>query len=208
YLVAPIMYYSKYNDGLMRNPDIVNLITKDFYLAPLSLEQAGSGEDASLQKVSFKKGETKKVGDLEVMFLDFNFPVDQKAAMLEGREVTIGATLQVKQYGKKPVEVAPSKVMNQGQVIDKPATFDDKHQFTIVSMKPDSENRENSTVEIGYKDLGAGSSGKGDSDVLVVEASIKPYINLVWSGVIVLLVGFIVTIVRRAQEARLKEQEA
>ncbi len=208
YVVAPIMYYSKYNDGLMRNPDIVNLITKDFYLAPLSLEQAGSGEDASLQKVSFKKGETKKVGDLEVSFVDFDFPVDQKAAMLEGREVKIGVTLQVKQYGKKPVGVTPSKVMNQGQVIDKPGMFDEKHQFTIVSMKPDSENRENSTVEIGYKDLGAGSSGKGDSDVLVVEASIKPYINLVWSGVIVLLVGFIVTIVRRAQEARLKEQEA
>ncbi len=208
YVVAPIMYYSKYNDGLMRNPDIVNLITKDFYLAPLSLEQAGSGEDAATKQLSFKKGETKKIGELEVMFVDFDFPVDQKAAMLEGREVKIGATLQVKQYGKKPVEVSPSKVMNQGQVIDKPAMFDEKHQFTIVSMKPDRENKDNSTVEIGYKELGAGSSKKADSDVLVVEASIKPYINLVWSGVIVVLVGFIVTIVRRAQEARLKEQVA
>jgi hypothetical protein len=38
-------------------------------------------------------------------------------------------------------------------------------------------------------------------DILVVEASVKPWINLVWSGVIILLVGFMVTVVRRAQEA-------
>jgi cytochrome c biogenesis factor len=34
---------------------------------------------------------------------------------------------------------------------------------------------------------------------------VKPFINLVWAGVLVLLLGFIVTIVRRAREASLKE---
>jgi cytochrome c biogenesis factor len=56
-------------------------------------------------------------------------------------------------------------------------------------------------------DLSVAPAAK-NADVLVVEASVKPYINLVWSGVIVLLVGFIVTIVRRAQEARLREVAA
>ncbi len=205
YTVAPIMYYSKFNEGLMRNPDIVNLVTKDFYVAPLSLEQAGSKEDESAVRYSFKKGEIKKIGNLEVTFVDFDFPVDQKAAMLEGREVKIGALLSVKEYGKTPVEIAPAKVMNKGEATDKPAVFNKNHQFTIAGMKPDRENKENSTVEISYKDLSVNGPAKNsDTDVLVVEASVKPYINLVWSGVIILLVGFIVTIVRRAQEARLK----
>lgn len=205
YTVAPIMYYSKFNEGLMRNPDIVNLVTKDFYVAPLSLEQAGSKEDASTQRFSFKKGETKKIGDLEVTFMDFDFPVDQKAAMLEGREVRIGALLRVKKYGKKPVDIAPAKVMNNGEAADRPATFNKNHQFTIANMKPDQESTENSSVEIGYKDLRlSNQSRNSEGDILVVEASVKPYINLVWSGVIIVLVGFIVTIVRRAQEARLK----
>jgi cytochrome c biogenesis factor len=32
---------------------------------------------------------------------------------------------------------------------------------------------------------------------------VKPFINLVWSGVIILVVGFLVTIVRRVKEAGL-----
>ena len=43
-------------------------------------------------------------------------------------------------------------------------------------------------------------------DTLVVEASVKPLINLVWAGVIILLVGFGTTIVRRAGEARRREK--
>ena len=42
----------------------------------------------------------------------------------------------------------------------------------------------------------------GKSDTLIAEATIKPFINLVWSGLIILLIGFVVTIVRRFQEAR------
>ncbi len=206
FTIAPIMY--KNNEDIIRNPDILNLVTKDFYLAPLSLEPAGSQNAAATRTLSFKKGETKKIGDLEVTFMDFDFPVDQKAAMLEGKEVKIGATLAVKQYGKKPAEIIPSKVMNQGAATDKPATFDGKHQFAIVSMNPDKENKENSAVEIGYTDLSSAPAANATTDVLVVEASVKPYINLVWSGVIVVLVGFITTIVRRAQEARLREQLA
>ncbi|MEO8168947.1 MAG: hypothetical protein ABI623_11915, partial [bacterium] len=94
---------------------------------------------------------------------------------------------------------------NNGEASDKPAVFNKNHQFTIAGMKPDRENKENSTVEISYRDLSVNGPAKNsNTDVLVVEASVKPYINLVWSGVIILLVGFIITIVRRAQEARLK----
>jgi cytochrome c-type biogenesis protein CcmF len=204
YVVAPIMYYSEYNKSLMRNPDIANWVTKDFYLAPLSLEQGGKTQ--AMKTLTLRKGETQKLGDLEVTFVDFDFPVDQKAAMLEGREVRIGAELLVKEYGKKPVRLVPAKVINQGNAEDQPATFADTYQFTIVNMQPDRENKENSRVEIGYANLHSVSSD--DTEVLVVEASIKPYINLVWSGVIILMVGFGVTIVRRAQEARLKAQNA
>jgi cytochrome c-type biogenesis protein CcmF len=204
YVVAPIMYYSEYNKSLMRNPDIANWVTKDFYLAPLSLEQGGKTQ--AMKTLTLRKGQTQKLGDLEVTFVDFDFPVDQKAAMLEGREVRIGAELLVKEYGKKPVRLVPAKVINQGNAEDQPATFADTYQFTIVNMQPDRENKENSRVEIGYANLHSVSSD--DTEVLVVEASIKPYINLVWSGVIILMVGFGVTIVRRAQEARLKAQNA
>ena len=209
YVVAPVMYYSAYNDGLMRNPDILNLYTKDFYLAPLSLEQK-SEQDKGLSKAELKRGETKKIGNLEITFVDFDFPVMQKAAMLEGKEVKIGAKLQVRQNSKeKPKLVVPAKIINEGQTSDKPADFENRFELTIVGMRPDRENKENSRVEIGVRSLQAGSQNQADdnTDTLVAEASVKPFINLVWSGLIVLLVGFVVTIVRRAQEARLRNDQ-
>jgi cytochrome c-type biogenesis protein CcmF len=204
-VISPTMYYSEYTKGLMRNPDILNLITKDFYLAPLSLEQAGDASKGPLQTSTLKRGETKRIGDLEITFVDFDFPVMEKAAMLEGRDVRIGAKLQIVESAKKAVLVTPAKLISKGEQKDEPARYLDKYEFVIVGMHPDREAKENSSVEIGLTDLRAGAQAKNKkADVLVVEASIKPYINLVWNGVIILIVGFIVTIVRRSQESRLK----
>jgi len=51
--------------------------------------------------------------------------------------------------------------------------------------------------------LAAGQPSK--SETLVVEASIKPFINLVWVGTITLVIGFFITILRRGSEARKNE---
>jgi cytochrome c-type biogenesis protein CcmF len=39
-------------------------------------------------------------------------------------------------------------------------------------------------------------------EVLSIEASIKPFINLVWLGVFVMVVGFIFSTLRRTQESK------
>jgi cytochrome c-type biogenesis protein CcmF len=200
--VSPVMYYSEYTKGLMRNPDILNLITKDFYIAPMSLEQKSDEEKANQKKVQLKRGETKQIGDIQVTFVDFDFPVMEKAAMLEGKDVRIGAKLAVSEYGKKPTIVVPTKIISKGESTNRPASYAGRYEFTIVGMRPDREAKENSTVEVGISNLTRTASSTTDQrDILVVEASVKPYINLVWAGVIVVLLGFFVTIVRRMQEA-------
>lgn len=42
----------------------------------------------------------------------------------------------------------------------------------------------------------------GREETLVIEASLKPMINLVWVGTVTLLIGFFMTIIRRLGEAR------
>jgi len=202
YTVAPIMYYTKYNDGLMRNPDIANMYTKDFYLAPLSLEQDSTS--AGEQTVELKRGESKMVGSLRITFVDFDFPVMQKAAMLEGKEVRIGAKLLVKDGSGKDRPCEPAKIIKSGEQHDETVKIGDAWELSIAALHPDREAKENSRVDIGVRDLRAAASDAGtQGDVLMAEASVKPFINLVWSGVIIVLVGFLVTIVRRGQEAAL-----
>lgn len=50
-------------------------------------------------------------------------------------------------------------------------------------------------------------SGQGDeqvvaakTEILSIEASIKPFINLIWSGVILMVIGFIIAVVKRTKE--------
>ncbi len=206
--ISPVMYYSKYNDGLMRNPDIRNLYSHDFYLAPLSLEQPSSVTNAGVTSVSLKLGEEKTVGELKVKFEDFDFPENQREAMMEGKDVEIGARLLVSEIEKRkpPIEIVPKKVMRKGQMTDQPATYATNYQVTLDAMRPDQEHRENSTIDVSVKDLviaqAAEQAEAGKSDTLIAEATIKPFINLVWSGLIILLIGFVVTIVRRFQEAK------
>jgi cytochrome c-type biogenesis protein CcmF len=210
-VVAPIMYVSSFNNSLMRNPDVINFITKDFYLAPMALQQAGDHDhehDAATETISLRKGETKKSGELEITFVDFDFPVEQRAAMLEGREIEIGAMLEVREYGKPKKGVVPIRVIKDGKYVDKPAVFEGKYEFTIASMAPNRDEKQLSTVEIGLRNIETtGAHSHAENDILVVEASVKPWINLVWTGVIILLVGFLVTIVRRTQEAAFRSKD-
>jgi cytochrome c-type biogenesis protein CcmF len=206
--ISPVMYYSKYNDGLMRNPDIRNLYSHDFYLAPLSLEQPSSVTNAGVTSVDLKLGEEKTVGELKVKFEDFDFPENQREAMMEGKDVEIGARLLVSEIEKRkpPVEVVPKKAMHQGQMTDEPVTYANNYQINLDALRPDQENRDNSRITVSVKDLvvaqAAEQAEAGKADTLIAEATVKPFINLVWSGLIILLVGFGVTIVRRFQEAR------
>ena len=206
YQVAPIMYLSSYNDGLMRNPDILNLLSRDFYLAPLSLEQPGAERDGGIEKASFRTGETKKVGDLTITFLGFKLPDMHQATMMEGKDIRIAARFSVARDGAAAKAVEPAKLLSNGQATDVTARFENRFEFTITALSPDREARENSSVEVGIHDMLKTSSVPAAPDILVAEASIKPFINLVWAGLIIVLVGFLVTIVRRAQEAALKQQ--
>jgi cytochrome c-type biogenesis protein CcmF len=208
YQVAPVMFHSTYNDGLMRNPDVLNLITSDFYLAPLSLEQPGQDSVAGMERATFHIGDTRTLGGLTVTFLGFRLPEMHQAEMMEGKEIRIGARFSVARNGGGAAVVEPVRLIKNGEARDGPALFENRYQFQITALRPDREARQNSTVEIGVLDQMTASAASGAPDILVAEASIKPYINLVWGGLVIVLTGFVVTVVRRVQEASLKRPPA
>ena len=198
YTVMPVMRYSNFTQSLMRHPDILNMYTRDFYVSPLSVETPDENAQVTM---SLGKGESKELGGRTVTFVDFDFNDVEKGNMITGGEVTIGVNLVVTEKGQKH-EVKPLFKRGSGGPTYVPAVLPGTGvQFTIVKMEPNREDPSKSRVEIGVTDP-AGMAGKPKNETLIVEASIKPYINLVWMGTVTLVVGFIITIVRRVQEAR------
>lgn len=201
-IVSPVMYFSKFTNGLMRIPDILNQVTQDFYIAPVSLETPERTSKGEI--LTFKKGEMKKFDGMNVTFVDYDFSDEEKGKMVtQAREVQIGADFVVEKNGVKE-NIKPLFTMENGEVQYLPAKLSSGYVFTISKITPDKENTENSSVEISIAHS-QGISETPKKDTLIIEASVKPYINLVWLGTIIMVLGFFVTVVRRLDEARKKE---
>lgn len=197
HVVAPIMYYSSYSEGLMRNPDIANFITHDFYLAPLSLEQkSGTARNEPLR---LHPGEQGSAGGLALRLIDIDGPlVAAVSAAPARRGGTVLLEVQVPGGRKQVLRVGESPVQVEG-----------RYEIRLASMAQDFGRPGNSTIDLVVDQLSRPSGPDGDGgEVLVAEASVKPFINLVWSGVLILLLGFLVTIVRRTREAGPKDDPA
>jgi cytochrome c-type biogenesis protein CcmF len=204
FLMMPVMHFSSFNNSTLRHPDVRNLYTKDLYISPLSVE---TPDEQRTKTLSLQKDETKEFNGMKIKFVDFDFPDEEKGKMVTGEaEVTIGVMLEVEKDGKKE-EVKPLFKRSAAGPTFVPATLKGTQiEFSIVRMQPNREDKSKSSVEISVNDPTLTPATKAET--LVVEASIKPYINLVWMGTITLVVGFVLTIYRRVQEARGKREYA
>ncbi len=207
--LAPVMYQSDFNNSLIRNPDIVNRLTFDFYLAPLGLDTK-EVEGVAGSTHTLNRGVAKTFEDYSVTFVGFDF--DSDAHMMgSSNEMVIGVDLDVTRDGLTE-RVVPEVVNRAGEMDFRSAmTSDAKLQFNVVSIRPDQANPERSSVTVEILKGGTQLAASGPAqtqDVLVVEASIQPFINLVWLGTIIAMIGLVITIVRRAREARPRDQEA
>ncbi len=202
YRVVPTMHISNKDNTMMRRPDILNMYTKDFYVTPLSVETPESDQGQSLP---LRKGESKELADgVSVLFIDYDFDDMQKGSMLEGGAFSIGVKLKISK-GSSSEQIKAIMKNAGGSISYVPASSTlTPMQFTIKKMQPNREDPAQSRVELSVLNPAAPAT---TVETLVVEASVKPYINLVWMGTITLIVGFILTIVRRVQEARGEQAE-
>ncbi len=197
FTVMPVIRYNSQTNSTMRHPDILNMYTRDFYISPLSVETPNNNEES----VEFRKGETKTIGGMKVTFVDYDFSDVEKGKMATGEGFTIGAEFKVERRSKV-VTIEPVMKNSGGSVDFQPASPDgDTTQFIISRLQPNREDPSKSMVTMTIRRQQAASSEPA-RETLIVEASIKPYINLVWMGTITLVVGFALTIFRRAEEAR------
>ncbi len=195
--ISPVMYVSSINNSLMREPDIWTMITRDFYVTPLSYTD-GASENSSNggTSVTLKKGDYYDFKGNKITFESFNFPADAMSAMMGGGNFTIGAYLLVEANGKK-YNVEPK--MN--------STGGNKEYVSVeikdVDLRIEMTNLDASgSVGLTISSL----SNKVEEiqqvpkEVLSIEASIKPFINLVWTGVLLMVAGFIISAVKRTKE--------
>ncbi len=198
FVVTPVMFQDGENASLIRNPDIINMITKDFYVSPLSLE---SGEQKSHNhEVTIIKGNTETFEGLQIKYLGYDFTQTKE----KGNYLVVD--LEVLKDGRK-YSLKPT-MTNSGSEpkYENAVIAGTKIIIGIKGMNPSANDNEASvTLSVNGTHGETTQQQSADVDTLVVEASVKPYINLVWIGTFVLIGGFLITIFRRVQEVNGKK---
>jgi len=192
-VVSPIMFVAEFNNSLMREPDILVGLTHDFYIAPLGY--SNGEENANGTSETMKSGDTFKYNDKEIVFDKFILPEDM-SAMMGGGKFRISVELTVNYNGK--TEKLEPYMENAGQG---PQYYPAESKNADLKVSITSMNATNKQVTLDFSTISGQGKTATPKEVLTVEASIKPFISLVWTGVLVMVAGFLISAFRRSKES-------
>jgi hypothetical protein len=184
----------------MREPAILTTFTKDIYLSPLGYEEGGvegHNHDGSVSQL--EKGDTIQFNGANIIFNQFNMPPEIMQAMQQGKDFEMGAKLTIEKEGNKKEFELKRKSIN------KKIEFT-SNSFPDFNLKVDLLNLVEGKIDIALSTLDGSQTHSVDEkkETLSVSASIKPFINFVWIGVAVMVIGFFVSMVRRLPESFIK----
>ncbi len=203
--LEPVMFQNSYNNSTMRNPDYISFLTKDLYLEPVSVEQAGP--EPAYEFVTLAKGVQTKIGDLEVRFVRFDMSAHGTDQMTAGG-MAVGAVLEVKRKSSVEQVIPMATYGDAKQAQGKTAMMkDNKVGFQLVNMNIDMQTKK-STVDVVVFGLNEAATVVPSKEMLVLEASVKPFINLVWLGTICIIAGFFVAMLTRGKEVLLLSKKS
>ncbi len=183
----PVIYYSEFNRGMMRNPHVERFLARDLYISPVEVLEA----DRDVPPLELAKGESRSVGDARITFVDF-------AMRRDAREVRAEAEVIVERGGQRHV-LEPAVVVNEyGRTVEA-AEAPDGFSVSLAAVDADGGR-----VMLAVREPDQAAA----PEALSVEISTKPLINLVWSGMGLLLVGSFLAVVRRGRGSRQKPRPA
>ena len=175
----PRYFYTSRMDGIMKRPYIKSSILYDLYLSPIEIQEQDVSEGLVL-----KRGESSTIGDFEIKFIDFDMKSHETGGL-----VSIGANLSVLYKGDTayvcPVATSDLSSASKKLVSDPIELFPGSGKSIILNQVLPSDGAV--VLEIpGLADIIM-------SEQLIMSVSIKPWINLLWLGIVIVFGGLIVS---------------
>jgi hypothetical protein len=167
----------------MRFPAIHREFSRDVYVAPLALEPAGEGNALELAK-----GRPVPYRDATLTFVKF-----ATTGSSEQHVMTVHAEVSISRGPQQETVSLPMK-LEEGRLAGEAVS---PKSLPGVSLKLGRIAVEQGLVVVETDD-GSG----GASEVLVVDASVKPLIGLLWAGTILIGLGCTLAAIRRYLELR------
>lgn len=186
--IRPVIFWSDFNkrETPFLEPGIVYYPTKDLYVSPKSLSTVGGDPTVVLAKG--EKTPFPQDSSVVVRFEKF----DMNRAQAEGLQ---GAVLEVRTADTSFYVTAYRQMDGRFNMESIPGT---DLSVGFAELQVDQEELAKSQVRIRF----ASKSKPSDPEqrAITVDVSKKPFISFVWGGVIVMVIGFFFSILRRRKE--------
>jgi len=200
--VCPVQFFSAFDDFKTANPkpSILKYGSRDLYFTVKGTEPVGGPP-----KDSLTKGQTIPIlgGAVDVTFNEFEFTPEERQKMMAGQTFKVKAKLSAKLKGSDQLIPLETSVMRnlESDIADMedvviPGT---DYHVQLSELRPNLENRDQSKIIIQSFDKK--NPPPPIKERVFVQAFVKPYINMVWAGVIILTIGFGFSMMRRRKEA-------
>ncbi len=197
YLAVPRLYETRYNEGVMREPDIKPGFFTDFYISPLE-SRSGHSHDGG-ERLILRKGESKTFSGYQLTFRTFEMANHGEGS---GAHMQVAAVLDVtfsdRQYELKPALVFSS----QGRQMQA-AALPHEQNPDLPSFKPTvalaALNADDKTVELLFNGFREDQSVQKSE--LIVEVSKKPFMSILWLGTVIMIAGTLVAFRKRTAKS-------
>ncbi len=197
YTARPRFYFSRSNQGQMREPDVKSNLIYDLYISPLE-RRSTAGHTHTGNTLVLKKGEKKSFGDYQVSFVSFDMGGHSEEGVLR-----VGANITISNE-RESYSVVPAVLYSQGGARPEAATFplrsgEKSANATVTIQRIDADQK---LVELELTGLGEQpGESVAPKEMIMVEVSRKPFMSVLWLGAILMTAGTLIGIKRRLTPA-------
>ncbi|NOX88241.1 MAG: cytochrome c biogenesis protein CcsA [Calditrichaeota bacterium] len=185
-------YWSDYSQAWMVGPSVENKWIRDLYISPIQIippEQILPPGD----ELILIKGQKVKFGDYVLLFKAY----DMNTHQMGGEEIILKAVVEVYDgKGNLLSEIKPGihiKGKNKKRLAVK---FVDNRRTVYLK----SINVEKRSVSVSISKSAPQADAVTGKEILTAQITVKPFINLLWLGTFIMIIGFLFSLYHRFKE--------
>ena len=182
---APKFYWSEYSQAYMRNPSVHNLWIKDLYISPIQIIKPDQNELG--KELILNKDEVIYFEDFTIKFTGYDIDSHE----MSGEQLHIPAVLNLSNSEGRYVIKPTIRIINNKKT-DIPVKLPNSKRN--VYLKDINVNDNSLVLLIENENV---DSNQKSMEMLAVEVTEKPLINLLWLGTFLMVGGILTAIINR-----------
>jgi cytochrome c-type biogenesis protein CcmF len=186
--------------GNVSEPSTQHFIDRDIYThvtyAELDDKEAEKKENEGYKpgkKYQLNIGDTITTSNSLVVLQSLNKDVDKDLLMLQESDLAVAANILVMDVNKKMHQANPVFILRGSEAFNRPVEITELGlRFAFIKIIPEENKFE---IEVSEKEGNA-------REFIIMKAIIFPYINILWVGCLLMIIGTWIAIIKRIKKLR------